>query len=259
MIIIARIYICEDNVEQLKRIERQVTYYTSFSQWNMKLALATCYPEEVLSQLIIDEEPNIYIFDIELSATSQIDGFNLGKKIREKDPHGYLIYLTSHLELSYLTFEFHVNAIDFIIKDGPQNWEERLKNCLQSIEKQLFIMKDNRGRDSVEVDTFYGNAIYFIEDIVAFESIPDHKIILYTENEQIIILHTSLKKLENCLKENFYRCHRSFLINRNKMRGFETADFKIRMSNRMRVPVSPKNRAESKRLIKALSSVQPVN
>lgn len=241
-----RIYLCEDNQKHLEEIKRQVSYFISFSQWNMKIVAASVSPEEILKELVVDEEPNIYIFDVDLKSTSPLNGFQLGKKIREQDPHGYLIYLTSHVELSYLTFQFHVNAIDYIEKNGMEDWRVRLSNCLKEIEKRLATAKSNQEKKTIELMTFTGSTYFFVDEIIAFEAIPDHKLELYLKNEKTTILQKTLDQLEKELPDNFFRIHRSFLVNSRRIKRIEADYSSIKMDNQIKVPVAYRKRKQIK-------------
>lgn len=237
-----RIYICEDNQKHLEEIKRHVSYFASFSDWNMKIVTASIYPEKILDSLIVDQEPNIYIFDVDLKSTSNLNGFQLGKKIREQDPLGYLIYLTSHVELSYLTFQFHVNAIDYIEKNGIDDWRDRMTNCLKEIERQLAIDKRNQEKSAIELITFSGSTNFYIDQIIAFEAIPDHKLVAYLPNEKVTILQKTLDQLESELGKAFFRCHRSFLIQKKKIQHIEVDYSSVKMENQMSVPIAYRKR-----------------
>lgn len=52
--------------------------------------------------------------DIQLEA--DINGIKLASEIRKHDPVGNIIFVTSHSELTYLTFVYKVAAMDFILK-----------------------------------------------------------------------------------------------------------------------------------------------
>ena len=54
---------------------------------------------------------------------SDINGIKLGSEIRKYDPIGNIIFVTSHSELTYLTFVYKVSAMDFIFKDDPKKRE----------------------------------------------------------------------------------------------------------------------------------------
>ena len=237
-----KIYICEDNPIHLKGIARHVNYYCSFSTWDMKIAAATRSPEELLNQLDVDSEVNIYLLDLEYSLVSRMNGFELGKKIRAVDPLGYIIYVTSHVEMSYLTFQYRVNAIDFIIKDGPEDLAQRITNCLKTIEERLDTLKKRELKKVLKLDTSYGLSSFFIEEIIAFEAAAAHKIYLYTEERKMTIFKKTLNDLEEMFPNDLVRCHRSFLINESKIESIEKNVSEIVMVNKMVIPVSTRKK-----------------
>ncbi|WP_321385996.1 LytTR family DNA-binding domain-containing protein [uncultured Enterococcus sp.] len=239
-----RIYICEDDPNHLKEINRQVGYYCSFSDWNMRIAFATRYPDRLIQQLVVDEEVNIYLLDLEYSLINGMSGFELGKKIRQRDPIGYIIYLTSHIEMSYLTFQYKVNAIDFIVKGGPDNWQNRLTECLRTIEEQLEIMKKNQQKDILELNVGYGITSFFLEEILAFEAAFAHKIYMYTESKKVTVMKTTLNEIEEMQAEKLVRCHRSFLVNREKVLSVKKNYSELTLINQMVIPISTRKKKE---------------
>lgn len=241
-----RIYICEDNPIHLKEISRHITYYCSFSEWNMKVVSTTRHPEKLIQELIVDEEVNIYLLDLEYSMTNGMSGFELGREIRKRDPIGYIIYLTSHIEMSYLTFQYKVNAIDFIIKDGPDNWQLRLTDCLKTIEGQLETMKRNKQKDIIELNVGYGRMSFFVDEIVTFEAAAAHKIYVYTEKRKVTVLKVTLNEIEGMLKNKFIRCHRSFLVNKEKIVTIEKNYSELILVNQLKIPVSTRKKKEVK-------------
>ena len=55
-----------------------------------------------------------------------MNGIKLGSEIRKHDPVGNIIFVTSHSELTYLTFVYKVAAMDFIFKDDPSELKTKL-------------------------------------------------------------------------------------------------------------------------------------
>ena len=86
----------------------------------MEIALATDNPYEVLEQAKNMNDIG-YFLDIQLS--TDING-----KIRKHDPVGNIIFVTSHSELTYLTFVYKVAAMDFIFKDDPADCYASVRN-----------------------------------------------------------------------------------------------------------------------------------
>ena len=53
-------------------------------------------------------------------------------EIRKYDPIGNIVFVTSHSELTYLTFVYKVAAMDFIFKDDPDQLKTRVLDCLDT-------------------------------------------------------------------------------------------------------------------------------
>ena len=54
----------------------------------------------------------------------------MAEKIRDIDSLGYIIFITTHSELTYLTFKYRVEAMDFILKDNVNEIDFRINECL---------------------------------------------------------------------------------------------------------------------------------
>ena len=61
----------------------------------------------------------VYFLDVELKDKSW-DGFLLGCELRRRDPHGTLVYITSYGDLAWRTFQYHLEAFDYIVKETEQ-------------------------------------------------------------------------------------------------------------------------------------------
>lgn len=107
------IYICEDNSVQLSYFEKIINNYLLMEELDMEIVCATTSPEEILKVQSRFHGIGLYFLDIELN--SDMDGFGLAEEIRKKDPRGYIVFITTHSELSYLSFERHVEAMDYIL------------------------------------------------------------------------------------------------------------------------------------------------
>lgn len=109
------VYICEDDYEilciQKEYIEKQIL----INGYDMKIAVCSRYPKEIIKSAMNFPQRGIYFLDVELK-NEPMDGFGLGKIIRETDPRGFIIYVTAFEELAFETFRYHLEALDYIIK-----------------------------------------------------------------------------------------------------------------------------------------------
>ena len=129
------IYICEDNPEQLEQIKKYVLDTIMIEELDMKLVLATSDPYEVLDQVALTANTGIYFLDVDLSR--DINGIELADKIRKQDTRGYIVFITTHAEMSYLTFTYKIEALDYLIKDNFKETPVRIKECLMNVKDKL--------------------------------------------------------------------------------------------------------------------------
>lgn len=222
------IIICEDNSIQREKIKAYIKEITAKEQYDYSLALCTGKVQEVIDFLNYESNfPCIYILDVDLQ--NKINGIKLAEIIRKKDISGYIIFITTHSEMTFLTFKYKVGAIDYIIKDNGAIVKERLSECLKYIdeihsskaskENYITFKQDDR------IINIALNDIFFIET-----STNSHKIIIHEENRQIEI-YNSLSDIESSLSKDFYRCHRSYLVNRKKIKEIDKKNRMIIMTN----------------------------
>lgn len=203
------IFICEDDLIQRKRIESVVSDYCVMKGDYAELALSTDNPLDVINYLESYPCPNaLYLLDVDLQ--HEINGIALASKIRQYDTNGKIVFVTSHAELSYLTFRYKVEAMDYIIKDNHKEVAERIHECIEMAHTRHF--DSTTQKETYQVKTGDGIRNIPFDDIIFFESHHmSHKLILHTKNKRIEF-YGSLRDISE-LSSDFFRCHKSFLIN----------------------------------------------
>ncbi len=80
-------------------------------------------------------EKAIYIFDIELSNTEET-GLSLAQKLRTFDFESYIIFVTSHIEMTSMTYQYNLKALNFVYKSDP-NFRLLLMQAFEQIDYEL--------------------------------------------------------------------------------------------------------------------------
>jgi len=212
------IFVCEDNRQQLDRITKAINNTVLIENYDMEIKVSTKNPFDVLEYIKNNKGAGIYFLDVDLK--SSINGIELGEKIRKYDPRGFIIFITTHGEMSPLTFEYKVEALDYIIKNDFKNIENRIYECLINANEKYSMT-------GYELQKVYhitnGDRIIHVEfdKIIFFEtSSTAHKIILHAIDRQIEF-YGHLRDIINQLDERFYKCHKSFIINKDKIKEFD--------------------------------------
>ena len=189
------IFVCEDNAIQRRTIVQTIQNIILMEELDMQLILDTEDPYVLLEKVKASQGTGIYFLDIDLN--SDMNGMKLAQQIRLFDPRGFIIFITAHSELSYMTFQYRVEAMD--------------RYTLQTNKTHKVYTIETGGR-KISVDY---NDIFFFET-----SGNIHKVILHAKNRQIEFSGT-IKELAATLGDGFVRCHRSFLVNKRNIKEID--------------------------------------
>lgn len=181
-------------------------------------------PSKVVD-VVISLQPQVVFLDIEMP---KMNGFELAEKILEVSPNVKIVFTTAFDE--YAIRAFDINAVDYILKPIS---EKRLEQTvmklirqqarneeppnLQKMLKQYF-MKKNKTKISV----WKGETIMLIDPKqIIYCKAAAGDVTLYTK-DGVYRSENSLADIHNELEqENFFRCHRSYLINLDEIKVIE--------------------------------------
>ena len=213
------IYLCDDEEVVRHQIRTALEWRIAVEDYDMKIVCSAATAQELLAASE-GEKCGIYFLDVELK-DSEWDGFRLGQELRRRDPHGTLVYITAYGDLAWRTFQYHLEAFDYIIK-APEQIGPSMSQCLSEIHLRLLAERQN----PAELFTLRtGDTVRHVplSDILFFETAPiPHHVLLHTSCSQMDFLG-SLNELEIRLGDRFIRTHRSYLVAADKI---ETVDLK---------------------------------
>ena len=212
------IYVCEDHDVQRRAIVKIIQNTILIEEQDMQLVLDTADPYALLEKVKASQNTGIYFLDIDLH--SDINGMQLAQKIRLFDPRGFIIFITAHSELSYMTFQYRVEAMDFVLKDNPAEVKVKIKECLLNA-MERYTLQTNKTHKVYTIETGGRKISVDYNDIFFFETSGNiHKVILHAKNRQIEFSGT-IKELAATLGDGFVRCHRSFLVNKRNIKEID--------------------------------------
>lgn len=179
----------------------------------------------------------------------ELDGMNLGKILVKLDPNLKIVFITAYRE--YAAEAFELKAFDYILK--PYS-EKRIKEVLDNLTscQNNNILKENNKINKITVSLDEKLIVLSIDEIYYIE-IVEKESLIYTQN----FSYTSklnLSKWEEILPKNkFYRTHRSYIVNLDKIREIEpwfNGTYILKLENiKFKIPVSRNNVKEFKELL----------
>jgi len=207
---VVSVFVCEDNPRYCQFVSECIKNRLMLDRVEMELVLSTSDPAEIIERIRSKNIYGLYFLDIELG--DGLNGLDLAQQIREHDPNGAIVFITSHSQYLPLTFKHKVEALDYVQKGNDEEVQKHIIECIERVskkqvardEKRYHFKIPNGGEDSCRYD-----------DILFFEADPSvpHRIILHTK--RLTYAHYQrLEKLEKELPASFFfKCHRSYIVN----------------------------------------------
>ena len=240
------IYICEDNAKQLNTISRYVSDALLIEEFDMQLVCSSTTPEKIIEHVKSSENTGVFFLDIELHA--KISGLELARELRAIQPRCFIIFITCHSEMAMLTFQYKVEALDFIIKDSSKNIKKRVHECLTNINDKITTVNKTQRR-TILINHNDSRIAVDYDEVLFFETSENsHKIILHAK-KRVLEFPGQLKTIEEQLDYHFYRCHRSYIVNTDNIKEINFPKLTIQMVNGEICPISVRAKARLKKLI----------
>lgn len=236
------IYICEDEDSIRQHISSHIsTYYEMHPEYEKPKISAFSEPHGLLTSLPETPDMGIYFLDIHLN--SDMDGLELARVIRSRDPRGFIVFVTSHTEYASRTFKLQVEALGYIIKDSP-HLNASLSVTLTKIhERHAVFQKSSLDNPRLQFRSNRHIHYYFASELIAIMTTEySHRIKILTVDGSLD-LSGSLNQIKRSLpSSHFIQCHRSCIINKNHVRSYDAESHMVELSNHMEVPVSREKR-----------------
>lgn len=229
------LFILEDELIQQEHLERFIIGYLKEKEYPIDQVIACSKTQYLTEKLENCSQNNIYFLDISIKGNHNA-GLEMAQKIRKLDPIGQISFVTTHSEFAPLTYEYKVNAHDFIDKRLPEvDFQARIISNIED------IFESNQLRPLNEVFTYQTRTDKIISvlysDIYYFEAGgSSHQILLQTKNETIAFYGsmTDIEKMSNCL----VRIHRDTVVNQKRIKLYIKKDMKVLLDDDTKLSVS---------------------
>ncbi|HYZ84989.1 MAG TPA: LytTR family DNA-binding domain-containing protein [Bryobacteraceae bacterium] len=201
--------------------------------------------------LIEQLEPDVAFLDVQMPG---LDGLGVIRKLREREshlPHFVLATAFDH----YAVEAFRLDAMDYILKPFDR---ERLHETIQRAQKVVAerrlahtdAPRHSVHRSKILVKNSGRSFIVDAQDIV-YATIEDGLISIVTQQMEGESNYRTIEELQSNLDpDTFWRVHRSYLININKIREvipWFNSSYQLKMDDKKQTEI-PVSRVQTKRL-----------
>lgn len=225
----------DDEISNLKGLQRKIENLFP----NIQVSGAFQKPEDAI-QAIQQEAPSILFLDIEMP---RINGFELLAKLKEVNFQ--VIFVTAYNE--YALEAFKKNAVDYVLK--PIDNKDlviavnkaldiiKLKKESESNSKLVSLLEENISKNNkIIVPTQKGLSFIPQEEVLHIEGYEGYTKI-HLEDKTTLMSSYNLGKFAKMVSTDFFKCHKSHIININKVRHFETEGYLV-LDNDKRIPIA---------------------
>lgn len=200
-------------------------------------------------------DPHLVFLDIEMPG---LNGIEMMSKIKKRSFH--TIVVTAHPQ--YAIEAIKQEALDYILK--PIDIEElvaavekvnpfSLNEDPKDIKLMSLLDEPNTVEQKLIIPSRTGFRSIPFSNIDYLQGTSGNYCVIYLSDETQIVATKALNYFEELLTDNnFFRTHRSFLINVAKVRWFDSKTGDARMISGATIPVSTRKRASFKTVVKAL-------
>lgn len=166
------------------------------------------------------KEFDISFLDIEME---NLSGMDLARHIREQEKNGnrksVIIFVTGYRE--YMEAAFDVGAFHYLIKPvGREKFAEVFGRAC----KEASVLEEQT-KKFIHVKHSGTQVKLFLKDIYYIES-ENKKVLIHTKNGSFEV-YGKMEELEESLGSTFYRCHRCYLVNMEKISSYSTDNIQV--------------------------------
>lgn len=226
-----KIYLCEDDEKHRAVFQKFIEEVIMIEDFDMAVELALEKPKELLEAISKRSESSIYFLDVNLNA--DISGLQLASEIRKTDPRGYIVFISSHAEMSSLTFQYKVEALDYIIKDKYVNIKNRIHECLININEKHYNRTGPQKKDFV-VKSQRKLISEAFENILFFEVSDNVHRVIMNSYDRSVEFYATIKEVQNNLDNRFYRCNSNCIVNKDHISEVDIKNKIILLKNGMK-------------------------
>jgi two-component system LytT family response regulator len=182
--------------------------------------------------------PDLVFLDIEMP---ELNGFQLLEKLM---PITFkVVFTTAYNEFAIKAFRF--SALDYLVKPIDVNDLIEAVNKaavklnpsdeqLNHFQRQMNLERVNK----IAVSSLSGVVFINLDNILYIEASSNYSILVLLDGEKVIVSKT-LKDVQEILEDrNFFRIHRQYIINLNKVKYFNKNDCLLTLENNKQLQVA---------------------
>lgn len=210
---------------------KSIHIHIESQKFDMEIAMCTSNSGKIIRAIEKNKSNGLYFLELEPGEWDASDqrgskGLEAARLIRKHDPRGFIVFLAQSPDFLPLTFEYKLEALAYIQKTDEKTVRRQICECINdSYDKHVaraqsgsYIFKEQGG----------GMISCAFDDVLFFET--------ESPNSKLLVLHAKKRSfkfygtISDIVKElpvgQFFRCHKSFVINMAHLSEESVADLR---------------------------------
>lgn len=250
--------ICDDNEKSVLTLYGWVNSFIEKKNIDVKRIIKATKPSTILN-IFSDMKKSLdsfFVFILDIDLKCETSGIAIAEMVKDALPNRHkIIFITAHSHLSLEIINRHIEPFAYLVKPLHEDiFMIHLSNLYDNFKKMECDAENDGQVITLEAN---GSSHYvYVKDILYIETAPDKDkyIIAHTiKNERIYHYATLAKVYEklNYSRKRFERCHKSYLINIEYVKGIDTSRQVVKVGN-IELPVSRDKKVQNtiKELVK---------
>ena len=214
-----RIAICDDDLRYRRMIHEKLLQDSICHDYEAEIS-EYASGAELLAAMERGYSADVFFLDIQMEGGDE--GIRLGRALRRRGEDGLIVYITGFID--YVQIGYEVKAFRYLLKSQiAEGLPKVLGDIRQELSGSSYLFQ--AGGESLRVDK---------RDILYLES--RIRILRLVTAEREYSFYDSLDHAQQELGESFLRCHRSFLVNIDRIRRYSSSE--IVLEGDVPIPVS---------------------
>ena len=218
--------VCDDNMHILDKISKILESIFIEHNFDANIIFKTTSANDVLSY-IQNNYNKIDVLLLDINLKSEVSGLDIAKNLRKYNKNTYIIFTTGHLE--YVMMAYKYKTFDYLPK--PITFEK--------IEETVIRLFNDISNNSNKYLKLVSKNMLINEDDIYYIK-KDGMRAIFISPDQTYEIYNSFSKIQNSLPSNFIRCHKSYIVNINKISDIRININKIYFKNNISCSIGPK-------------------
>ena len=216
--------LCDDNQNAIDKISKMLESIFIRNSLDGQIVFSTINPTSLLNY-VKNNTVNVAILDIDLK--DNISGLHLADKIRKQSKNTYIIFITGHLEFGLAAYRY--KTFDYISKPVT----------IERFEETILRLFDDMYGDNTRYIKLDNDKTIIPEKNIRFIRKDGMKLVVHTDTRDYVT-YNSFTKIQDILPEQFVRCHKSYIVNLNKVTDVNMSNNTISFTERDKCFIGPK-------------------